>query len=143
MDAENISNSIEVSYRVARFNGKFYDYQDYNAKFDDIKQFCSWAQPDNFIARNYESFSVKDIQHYIKIKNRTFTSFCLPFILVFAAIIWVFAMVVLPSPVNIIVGVVLTLVAAFAVFSMFRSQKKKEKMRLYKKISTGWGVVIE
>lgn len=144
MDAENLSTGgINVAYRVARFNGKYYDYQDFTAKFDDVKQFCGWAQPDNFIARNYESFSIKDIQHYIKIKNRNFTTFCLPLILAAAVIIWIAAMTILPSPINIIIGVVLTLGAVIGIFSLFKSQKKKEKMRLYKKISSGWGVVIE
>ena len=143
MDAENASNSVVVSYRVARFNEKFHDYQDYTAKFENLAQFCKWAQPDNFIARNYESFSIKDIQHYIKIKNRTFTSFCLPIILVAAIIIWALSLLVIGGAVGIVIGTVLTLLVALAVFSVFRGQKKKEKMRLYRKISSGWGIVIE
>ena len=143
MDAEKVSNQLLVTYRVSRFNGKFHDYQDYNAKFNDLNEFCKWAQPDNFIARNYESFSIKDIQHYIKVKNRTFASFCLPLILIAAAIVWVLAFMLLSSPLNIVLGAVLTLAAIVLVFSAFKSQKKKEKMRMYKKISSGWGVVIE
>ena len=143
MDAENDKNNVLVTYRVARFNGKFHDYQDYNVKFDDVNQFCKWAQPDNFIARNYESFSIKDIQHYIKVKNRTFTTFCLPLILLAAVIVWVLSFVLLDGILKIIAGACLTVVAVVLIFSTFRSQKKKEKMRMYKKISSGWGVVIE
>lgn len=142
MDAEKEKSDLLVTYRVARFNGKFHDYQDYNAKFDDINQFCKWAQPDNFIARNYESFSIKDIQHYIKVKNRTVASFCLPLIIVLAAIIWAVAFLALSGVLRFIVGGALTVVAIVFVFAQFRSQKKKEKMRMYKKISSGWGVVI-
>ena len=76
MDAENNSGgSVNVTYRVARFNEKFHDYQDYTAKFDSLAAFCKWAQPDNFIARNYEMLSIRDIQHYIKIKQRNFPSY--------------------------------------------------------------------
>jgi hypothetical protein len=143
MDAEKVSNQLLVTYRVARFNGKFHDYQDFNAKFNDLAEFCKWAQPDNFIARNYESFSIKDIQHYIKVKNRTVASFCLPIIIVAAIIIWVLSLLVVKGTVGIIIGAVLTVVVVALVFSTFKSQKKKEKMRMYKKISSGWGVVIE
>jgi hypothetical protein len=143
MDAEKVSNQLLVTYRVARFNGKFHDYQDFNAKFNDLAEFCKWAQPDNFIARNYESFSIKDIQHYIKVKNRTVASFCLPIIIVAAIIIWVLSLLVVKGTVGIIIGAVLTVAVIALVFSTFKSQKKKEKMRMYKKISSGWGVVIE
>ena len=143
MDAENASNSVVVNYRVTRYNEKFHDYQDYTANFENLAQFCKWAQPDNFIARNYESFSIKDIQHYIKIKNRTFTSFCLPIILVAAIVIFALALVLLKGVLGIVIGLVLTLVVSVGVLYVFRDQKKKEKMRLYRKISSGWGIVIE
>jgi hypothetical protein len=143
MDAEKVSNTLHVTYRVARFNGKFHDFQDYTAKFDDVAQFCKWCQPDNFIARNYESFSIRDIQHYIKIKNRTVTTFCLPLILIALVIIWALSFVLLTGVLRIVLGAVLTVIAVLLVFSLFRSQKKKEKMRMYKKLSSGWGVVIE
>lgn len=144
MDAEKApNNSIVVYYRVARFNQKFHDYQDFTAKFEDLSQFCKWVQPDNFIARNYESFSIKDIQHYIKIKKRTFASFCLPLILLAAVIIWGLSLYFMEAPISIIIASVLTVFVIVAIFSMFRTQKRKEKLRMYKKISTGWGVVIE
>ncbi|MCR4638537.1 hypothetical protein [Ruminococcus sp.] len=146
MDAEQQGQAVIVYYRVTRYNEKFHDYQDYTAKFENLAAFCKWAQPDNFIARNYECFSIRDIQHYIKVKNRSFTSFCLPIILVAALIIWV-ALALLMFKTNLIVGVVigavLTLLVIILAFSLLKMQKKKEKMRLYRKVSAGWGVVFE
>ena len=110
---------------------------------ENLAAFCKWAQPDNFIARNYECFSIRDIQHYIKIKNRNFASFCLPIILVAAIIIWIVALFVVKGVVGIVMGAVLTLVVIVGAFSLLKMQKKKEKMRLYRKVSAGWGVVFE
>lgn len=144
MDAEQQGQAVIVYYRVTRYNEKFHDYQDYTAKFENLTAFCKWAQPDNFIARNYECFSLRDIQHYIKVKNKSFTTFCLPIILIAAIIIWVVALFVLKgSIVGIILGVFLTLFAAFVALLMLKKMKKKEKMRLYRKVSAGWGVVFE
>ncbi len=146
MDAEQQGQAVIVYYRVTRYNEKFHDYQDYTAKFENLSAFCKWCQPDNFIARNYECFSIRDIQHYIKVKNRNFTSFCLPIILVAAIIIWV-ALALLMFKDNLIIGIVigavLTLLVLFGVVYMLKLQKKKEKMRLYRKVSAGWGVVFE
>ena len=143
MDAEQQGQAVIVYYRVTRYNEKFHDYQDYTAKFENLAAFCKWAQPDNFIARNYECFSIRDIQHYIKIKNRNFASFCLPIILIAAIIIWVVALFVVKGIVGIVMGSVLTLVVIVGAFSLLKMQKKKEKMRLYRKVSAGWGVVFE
>ena len=143
MDAEQQGQAVIVYYRVTRYNEKFHDYQDYTAKFENLAAFCKWAQPDNFIARNYECFSIRDIQHYIKIKNRNFASFCLPIILVAAIIIWIVALFVVKGVVGIVMGAVLTLVVIVGAFSLLKMQKKKEKMRLYRKVSAGWGVVFE
>ncbi len=125
MDAENNSGgSVNVTYRVARFNEKFHDYQDYTAKFDSLAAFCKWAQPDNFIA--------------------TFASFCLPIILIAAVIIWALLFIVLGAGIPmIIIGVVLTCAAALGILVVFKKQKKKERVRLYQKISSNWGVVIK
>lgn len=143
MDAEQQGTAVIVYYRVTRYNEKFHDYQDYTAKFESLAAFCKWAQPDNFIARNYEYFSLKDIQHYITVKNRNFTSFCLPIIIVAAVLIWCLSLLVVKGVVGIIIGVFFTVLVAFAVLAMLKNQKKKEKMRLYRKISAGWGVVFE
>ena len=130
MDAENNSGgSVNIIYRVARFNEKFHDYQDYNAKFDSLAAFCKWAQPDNFIARNYEMLSISDIQHYIKVKKRNFTSFCLPLILIFAIIVWALLFFALgPGIAMIIIGVFLTLAITAGVLLLLKKQKKKEKV---------------
>ncbi|MCQ2458909.1 MAG: hypothetical protein MJ081_00910 [Ruminococcus sp.] len=144
MDAYNDGNSIVVAYRVSHYTERFHDYQDYTVKFDSVASFCKWAQPDNFIARNYENLSLKDIQHYIKIKNRSFVNFCLPIIAVLAVIVWVLALLVIPSKIiGIILGAVLTVAAVVLVVGFYNKQKKQEKMRLYSKISSSWGVVID
>ena len=143
MDAEQQGAAVIVYYRVTRYNEKFHDYQDYTAKFENLAAFCKWAQPDNFIARNYECFSLRDIQHYIKIKNRSFTSFCLPIIGIAAILIWIVALVFVKGVVGIIIGALLTVVVIIAAFALLKLQKKKEKMRLYRKVSAGWGVVFE
>ncbi len=144
MDAEQQGAAVIVYYRVTRYNEKFHDYQDYTAKFENLAAFCKWAQPDNFIARNYECFSLRDIQHYIKIKNRNFTSFCLPIIIICAAIIWCLALFLIKDKIiAIIISSVLTVVIFIAAVALLKVQKKKEKMRLYRKVSAGWGVVFE
>ena len=113
--------------------------------FENLSAFCKWCQPDNFIARNYECFSIRDIQHYIKVKNRNFASFCLPIILIAAIIIWACALLLFKDKliIGIIIGAVLTLLVLFGAVYLLKVQKKKEKMRLYRKVSAGWGVVFE
>ena len=142
--ANNPGGSVNVLYRVARFNEKFHDYQDYTAKFDSLSAFCKWAQPDNFIARNYEMLSLSDIQHYIKVKNRSFTSFSLPLILIFALLIWALLYFALGLGIaTIVLGVIGTLAIAAGVLIMVKNQKKKEKVKLYHKISSNWGIVLK
>ncbi|MBP3242641.1 MAG: hypothetical protein J6L99_02165 [Ruminococcus sp.] len=144
LDGEQAADgSINVWYRVTHFNEKFHDYQDYQAKFKNLAEFCKWAQPDNFIARHYEKLNIKDIQHYLKVKNRSFTTFCLPIILIAAVIIWIIAFVAFEGTLKVVVGVVLTVVAAVAILFIFKGQKKHEKIRLYEKVSSTWGVVIK
>ncbi len=143
LDAENVDGQVIVNYRVTHFDEKFYNYQDFTAKFDDISQFCKWAQPDNFIARYYENLNLKDIQHYIKIKNRTIMTFCIPLILIFTFTIWMLSLLLIGGTVAIVLSGVLTVVCSIAVFESFMAKKKKEKMRLYKKISERWGIVFK
>ena len=92
-----------------------------------------------------EMLSIRDIQHYIKVKNRTFASFCLPIILIVAVIIWALLFILLSSNMipMIIIGVVLTFAEALGILVLFKKQKKKERVRLYQKISSNWGVVIK
>ena len=89
MDTHETSDGITVDYRVTKTG------QNYVVKFPTVKEFCKWCRPDTFIARHYDSLSKKEIRQYLKITSRTFTSFCLPLIVVALAIIWVLAMVVI------------------------------------------------
>ena len=132
------SSGINVKYRVTDTG------QDYNIQFETLKDFCKWAAPDTFIASYYENFSNKEILHYIKVTNRSFTSFCLPIIAVALVIIWVLAMVVLKTflkaSICAIIGGVLSVVAIVAVIYMYRQQKSSVKLKLYRKVSSNWGI---
>ncbi len=145
LDAEkDPKGGVNVLYRVARFNEKFHDYQDYTAKFESLAEFCKWAQPDSFIARNYEMLTIGDIQHYIKVKKRSFTSFCLPLIIIAAALIWALLIFGLGLGIaTIVLGVLLTLLVTAGVLLLMKKQKKNEKVRLYNKISSSWGIVLK
>ena len=109
-------------------------------KFESIKQFCNWARPDSFIARYSENLSLKDVQQYIKVKNRSFTNFCLPIILVAVAIIWAVCLIVLKEKmvVGIVVAVCMTVLVSFLVWTFFKTSKTKFMTRLYGKISSNW-----
>lgn len=138
MDAHsNKDGSISVYYRIT------YTKQEYTVKFDNVKQFCKWARPDNFIARHYENFNIKEIQHYVKVKDRTFVSFCLPLILVVLAAIWILCIFVFKGgTVAIIAGLVLSIIAAVSITMLFRNNRQKALIRFYRKVSSNsnWGV---
>lgn len=143
MDAKQKSDgSVEIDYRVTD-TGEKYSFRDYTVKFDDSMQFCKWARPDNFIARHYEEFSFKDIQHYVKVNNRSFVSFCLPIIIVLLAVIWAVSMVAIKGGVGAAVGVVGSIVVCIAVLIIFNKTKTNAKMKLYDKVSANWDVVIK
>ena len=72
-----------VEYRVTDV-GKGYSFRDYAAKFNSVKDFCNWARPDNFIARHYEAFDLKEIHNYIKVTDRSFVTSGLPLVVVLA-----------------------------------------------------------
>lgn len=144
IDAGTTSDAVNVSYRVSKFNNdKVFEYKDYTAKFQNVSQFCKWAQPDSFIVRNYERLTIKDIQHYIKIKKRTFFTFCLPIILLLLIVVWPLSLFLLKDISSYIIGGTLTLIIFIGVIGFYKNQKKKEKMRLYRKISSGWGVILK
>lgn len=134
------SAGISVKYRVTDTG------QDYNIQFETLKDFCKWAAPDTFIARYYENFSNKEILHYIKVTNRSFGSFCLPIIAVALVIVWVLAMVVLKGVAGLsagicaIIGGVLSIAAIVAVIYVYRQQKSSVKLKLYRKVSSNWGI---
>ena len=138
MDAlNNKDGSVTVYYRIT------YTKQDYTVKFDNVRQFCKWARPDNFIARHYESFNIKEIQRYVKLKDRTFTSFCLPLILFVVAVIWVLTLVLIGKETfAIVLGSVLTVAAAVLITFTYRSRRQQELVKLYSKVSanSNWRV---
>ena len=138
MDAHsNKDGSISVYYRIT------YTKQEYTVKFDNVKQFCKWARPDNFIARHYENFNIKEIQHYVKIKDRTFVSFCLPLILAVLVVIWLFCIFVLGGgTLAVVAGLVLSILSAVMITMIFRNNRQKALIRFYRKVSSNsnWGV---
>lgn len=143
MDAKERSNgSVKVEYRVTDV-GEKYSFRDYTVKFENVEQFCKWARPDNFIARHYEEFNLKDIQHYVKVSNRSFTSFCLPIIIVLLAAVWIVAMAVIKGSVGAVIGVIGSVVVFALVLFVFNKAKTSAKMNLYQKVSTNWDIVIK
>lgn len=138
MGAKQGSDGIRVNYRVTTTG------QDFTIKFDSLKSFNSWACLDTFIARYYDFLSAKDLQYYIKVTNRTFTSFCVPIIAVALVIIWILAIAVISGAGGIVTGVVLSVVAAIAVIVIYKRQKSNFMVKLYGKVSTGaWGIALK
>jgi hypothetical protein len=131
MDARESSDGITVNYRVTKTK------QDFSVTFDTIKQFCSWARPDKFIARHYENLTKKEIRQYLKVMDRTFVNFCLPILVVLLAIIWVLAIGVIHGALGIVLGVVLSIVAFFGVALFLSKQKENLKIKLYSKLNMG------
>ncbi|MCM1133354.1 MAG: hypothetical protein NC340_07770 [Ruminococcus flavefaciens] len=136
--SEKGDGSVSVSYRVTETG------QNFNMDFANLKQFCKWARPDNFIARHYENLSSKDILYYIKVTNRTFVSFYLPIMIVALVLIWIIALALIKGLVGIIAGAVLSIVAVAGVIFYYKYQKKHVAMDIYSKVSSNsWGVVIK
>ena len=131
MDTHETSDGITVDYRVSKTG------QNYVVKFPTVKEFCKWCRPDTFIARHYDSLSKKEIRQYLKVTSRTFTTFCLPIILVALALIWIIGIALIGPPAGIILGVILSLVAVLAVLYIFKAQKEKIKLKLYSKVNVG------
>lgn len=137
MSAEKAGNGILIGYRVTGTG------DDFSVTFENIKQFTQWARPDNFIARHYESFDLKEIQHYIKVNNRSLVNFVLPILAAALVVIWIICGAIIKGAVGIVLGVVLTIAAAVGVFYIYKEQKSKVKLDLYSKVSSDWGVVIK
>lgn len=135
MDAKRVSDRILVNYRITETS------QDYVAEFSNINDFNKWIKSDPFIARNYESFSKEDVQHYIKADGRTFTGFCLPIMIIAIILVWLIAILAIKSiVVKIIVGIILSAIAGFGVFIFYKRAKTSAKMKLYQKVSDKWNV---
>jgi len=134
MSASQDASGVVVGYRVTNSG------QDYTANFGDLKEFSKWARPDSFIARYSENLTIKDIQQYIKIKNRTFTNFCLPIMAVAIIIIALISILALKEHITIaiIVAVCMSVLVGFLVFQFYKTQKTKFMTKLYGKISSNW-----
>ncbi|MBQ3918639.1 MAG: hypothetical protein II695_03110 [Oscillospiraceae bacterium] len=139
MSAKQSSDGrIDMGYRVTGTG------QNYTARFDSIKDFCTWARPDSFIARYYECFDNSEISKYIKINNRTVLTFCVPIIAIALVLIWIiFGAILHGKGAAIVIGIILSIVAIGFVFFLYKESKNKIKMDLYKKVSASrWGVTI-
>lgn len=134
MDAKQNKNGILVDYRITTTG------QNYMVKFENINEFYKWARPDSFIARHYESFSKKEIRDYISVNNRTFVNFCLPILLVALIAIWIVSLVVVKGVLGIVLGVVLSLVAAAGVVIFNNKSRTSLKQKMYQKVSKKWGI---
>ncbi len=135
---EKGDGSISVSYRVTETG------QNFDVDFPNLKAFCKWARPDNFIARHYENLSQKDILYYIRVTGRTFTSFYLPILIAVIALVWIISLVAVKGIIGVVVGVVLTAAAVAGIVFFYKYQKKQVSMNIYSKVgSNSWGVVIK
>ncbi len=136
MDARKLkTGAFQLDYRVTSTG------QNYLIEFKQLKDFYAWARPDSFIARNYSSFSKKDIMHYVKVTSRTFQSFCVPLICIAIVLVWVLAFILMKGvAMKILFGLVLSIVAAAAVIFIYRKQKTGVKMKMYSMIQSKLGV---
>ena len=139
LDATKKKDGYVVSYRVTDV-GKGYSFRDYAARFNSVAEFCKWARPDNFIARHYESFDLKEIQNYIKVTDRSFVTFALPIIIIGVLIFAALGIFVIKGVGGIVLAVVGSIAVAGGMSWFFRWQKNKVKLDLYGKISSDWGV---
>ena len=136
-DKDNSSGKTDVKYRVSRTN------QDFTASFADVKEFCKWIRPDDFVARYYEKLTEDDIGRYLKATGKTFVTFDLPILIVVLAIIWVISVALIKGVVGIIVGAVLSVAAFVAVTQFSKVYRSKAKLKLYNKVGTSWGISIK
>ncbi len=136
MDARKLKNGgYQLDYRVTSTG------QNYLIEFKQLKDFYAWARPDTFIARNYNSFSKKDIMHYVKVTSRTFQSFCVPLIIAAVVVAWVLSFIIFGSVgMKILFGVLFSVVASALVIVFYRKQKSGVKMKMYGMIQSKLGV---
>ena len=139
LNATKRKDGYLVEYRVTDV-GKGYSFRDYAAKFSSVGEFCKWARPDNFIARHYESFDLKEIQNYIKVTDRSFVTFALPIILVGVLLFVALGIFVIGGGGGVALAIIGSLAVAGGMSWFFRWQKNKVKLDLYSKISSDWGV---
>ena len=131
MDTMETSDGITVDYRVTKTG------QNFVIRFPTVKEFCKWCRPDSFLARHYDSFSKKEIMNYLKIKDRSFTTFCLPIIAVALVVIWLICLLAIKGAAGVIVGVVLSIAAVLGTMYIFKTTKEKMLVKLYGKVNVG------
>ena len=136
MDARKLkSGGYQLDYRVTSTG------QNYLIEFKQLKDFYAWARPDTFIARNYNSFSKKDIMHYVKVTSRTFQSFCVPLIIAAVVAVWILAFILMKGVgMKILFGFLMSIVAAALVIFIYRKQKSGVKMKMYQMIQSKLGI---
>ena len=136
MDARKLKNGgYQLDYRVTSTG------QNYLIEFATLKEFYAWARPDTFIARNYNSFSKKDIMHYVKVTSRTFQSFCVPLIVVAVILAWDLSLILFKAvALKILFGMLLSIAAAALVIVIYRKQKNGVKMKMYQMIQSKLGI---
>ena len=136
MDARKLkSGGYQLDYRVTSTG------QNYLIEFKQLKDFYAWARPDTFIARNYNSFSKKDIMHYVKVASRTFQSFCVPLIVAAVVVVWILAFILMKGVgMKILFGFLMSIVAAALVIFIYRKQKSGVKMKMYQMIQSKLGI---
>lgn len=139
LDAAKKKDGYVVTYRVTDV-GKGYSFRDYVGKFSSVSEFCKWARPDNFIARHYEAFELKEIQEYIKVTDRSFVTSALPIIIIGVLLFVALGIFVIGNVAGIIIAIIGSLIVAGGVSYFFRWQKSNVKLKLYGKISSDWGV---
>lgn len=136
MDARKLkAGGYQLDYRVTSTG------QNYLIEFKQLTDFYAWARPDSFIARNYNSFSKKDILHYVKVTSRTFQSFCFPLIIAAVVVVWILAFLLMGSVTSkILFGFLMSIVAAGIVIFIFIKQKNSVKMKMYQMIQSKLGI---
>ena len=136
MDARKLkSGGYQLDYRVTSTG------QNYLIEFKQLKDFYAWARPDTFIARNYNSFSKKDIMHYVKVTSRTFQSFCVPLIVAAVVVVWILAFILMKGVgMKSVFGFLMSIVAAALVIFIYRKQKSGVKMKMYQMIQSKLGI---
>ena len=139
LNATKRKDGCLVEYRVTDV-GKGYSFRDYVVKFVNVAGFCKWARPDNFIARHYESFDLKEIQNYIKVTDTSFVQFGLPIILIGLVVFWLLGLFVIKPVLGIVIAVIGSILVIGGVLFLYRWRKSRVKLALYGKISSDWGV---
>ncbi|HBB72043.1 MAG TPA: hypothetical protein DCZ71_05495 [Ruminococcus sp.] len=133
MGGSQDGTGVSVDYRVGN------TYEDFNIKFNTLKEFSKWARPDNFIVRHYDKLDKFDIQQYIKVSSASFTTFCLPILIVALILIWLIALLLIkPVVVKFIFGICMSILVAFLVFRFYHNRRMKMLTKLYSKIGSGW-----